>query len=74
MLATTEGPFGDTETWSEVWSPGQVLTTTSLLSLPDSVPPQSQLELNVLLNGQRQNPLDSSGELVEPNLPALIDH
>jgi hypothetical protein len=74
VLTMTEGPFRDSETWPAVWSPGQVLTTTLSLPLPDSVPPQSQLGLNVLLNSQRQKPLDSSGEVVEPSLPALIVH
>jgi hypothetical protein len=72
VLAMTQGPFGDSMTGSAVWSSGQVLTTTSSLPLPDSVPPESQLRLNVVLNGQRRNPLNSRGEAVEPSLPAFV--
>jgi hypothetical protein len=72
VLAVTQGPFGDSKTWPAVWSPGQVLTTTSSLPLPDSVPPESQLRLNVVLNGQQRNPLNSRGEAVEPSLPAFV--
>jgi hypothetical protein len=72
VMAMTEGPFGDSETWPEVWSLGQVLTGTLLLPLPDSVPPRSQLGLNVVLNGQRRNPFNSRGEAVEPTLPAFV--
>ncbi len=72
VLTMKEGPFGDSQTWPAVWSPGQVLTTTLTLPLPDSVPPQSQLKINVLLNSQRQSPLNSRGEAVEPSLPAFL--
>jgi hypothetical protein len=72
VLARTEGPIGDAETWPELWSPGQVLTSTFSLPLPDSVPPESQLRLNVVFGNRRQSPLNSRGEVVEPSLPALL--
>jgi 4-amino-4-deoxy-L-arabinose transferase-like glycosyltransferase len=72
VLALTEGPIADAETWPEVWSPGQVLTTSFSLPLPVSVPPQSQLRLNVVLDNQRRSPLDSRGEAVEPSLPTFL--
>lgn len=72
VLAVTQGPFGDSETWPAVWSPGQVLTTTSSLPVPDSIPSESQLRLNVVLNGQRRNPLNSRGEAAESHLPVFV--
>ena len=72
VLTMKEGPFGDSQTWTAVWYSGQVLTMTLTLPLPDSVPPQSQLKINVLLNSQRQSPLNSRGETVEPRLPAFL--
>jgi hypothetical protein len=72
VLAATQGPFGDSETWPAVWSPGQVLTTTSSLPVPDSIPSESQLRLNVVLNGQRRNPLNSRGEAAESHLPVFV--
>jgi hypothetical protein len=72
VLATTKGPFRDTETSMTVWSTGQVLTETVLLALPASVPPQSRLRLDVWLNDQQLIPLSSEGEVAEPFLEAII--
>lgn len=71
-LATSEEPFGEPETWPAVWKTGSVLTKTLSIPVPGPVPPQSKLKLDVQMNGQRLFPLDSSGEMLEPILPAFL--
>ena len=72
VTAMKEGPFEDSENLPPVWSTGQLLTTTLSLPLSDLVQPQSQLRLNILLNGQRQDTFSSQGETAEPILPAFV--
>jgi 4-amino-4-deoxy-L-arabinose transferase-like glycosyltransferase len=70
VLAIAEEPFIEPETWPVVWPPGTVLTRTFSVSLPDPVPSQSQLKLDVRLSDQSLPALDSSGKAVEPIVPA----
>ncbi len=71
-LAGVEGPFSNPDSWPQTWSTGQVLTRTVSLALRDALPPQSQLKLDVWLDGQRLMPSDSKGHPAEATLLVVV--